>query len=197
MFVLPCGVGVSDVAAEVDRHRVYFLGSMSYRPNQEAATWLAKEVWPRVLALEPRARLTIAGSSFASALQNELAAPRIDFATDVPEVRAFTAPFRAMLAPLFSGSGMRIKVLEAMAMGKPVIATPLGAGGIDVTHDENILIATDPAELAQLVVRCMNEDALAERIGRAARMLVAERYDPDVLARGLVAFYEELLRNAS
>jgi glycosyltransferase involved in cell wall biosynthesis len=92
---------------------------------------------------------------------------------------------------------MRIKVLEAMAIGKPVIATPLGAGGIDVTPGENILIASDPAELAELVVRCIHDDAIAQRIGRAGRALVAERYDPAVLGRRLLAFYEELLRNAS
>jgi len=197
MLVLPCGIEASDVDAGIDRHRVYFLGSMLYRPNREAASWLAQDVWPRVLALEPRARLTIAGSSFARTLRDELAGPGIDMATDVPDIRAFAVPFRAMLAPLFSGSGMRIKVLEAMAMGKPVIATPLGAGGVAVAPGENILIASDPDELAQLVVRCMNDDALAERIGRAARALVVERYDPDVLARHLIAFYETLLRNAS
>lgn len=197
MFVLPCGVEASEIDARVDRHRVYFLGSMLYRPNQEAAAWLAKDVWPRVIALEPRARLTIAGSSFPPTLRDEFAASGIDVATDIPDIRAFAAPFRAMLAPLFSGSGMRIKVLEAMAMGKPVIATPLGAGGIDVTPGEDILIASDPDALAQLVVRVMNDDALAERIGRAARALVVERYDPGVLGQQLLAFYESLLRNES
>jgi glycosyltransferase involved in cell wall biosynthesis len=150
-----------------------------------------------VLALEPRARLTVAGSAFPTALREHLLARGIEVAADVPDLRAFAAPFRAMLAPLFSGSGMRIKVLEAMSHGKPVIATPLGAGGIDVTPNENILIADDPAELAQHVVRVMNDDALAQRIGDAARALVVERYDADVLARRLVAFYEELLRKAS
>jgi glycosyltransferase involved in cell wall biosynthesis len=198
-LVLPCGVDTHEPvpAAEIDRHRVYFIGSMLYRPNQEAVRWLADEVWPRVIALEPRARLTVAGSGFPTALREHLVQRAIDVAADVPDVRAFSAPFRAMLAPLFSGSGMRIKVLEAMALGKPVIATPLGAGGIEVTSGENILLAGDPIELAQHVVRCMNDDALAQRIGNAARALVVERYDADVLARQLLAFYDELLRNAS
>jgi glycosyltransferase involved in cell wall biosynthesis len=198
-LVLPCGIDTREprATAEIDPHRVYFIGSMLYRPNQEAVRWLADEVWPRVLALEPRARLTVAGSSFPAALREHLIQRSIDVASDVPDVRAFSAPFRAMLAPLFSGSGMRIKVLEAMALGKPVIATPLGAGGIDVTTGENILLAENPAELAQHVVRCMNDDALAQRIGNAARALVVERYDADVLARKLLGFYEELLRKAS
>jgi glycosyltransferase involved in cell wall biosynthesis len=198
-LVLPCGIDTRTPvpAAAVDPHRVYFIGSMRYRPNQEAVRWLADEAWPRVLALEPRARLTVAGSGFPADLREYLVQRAIDVAADVPDVRTFSAPFRAMLAPLFSGSGMRIKVLEAMSLGKPVIATPLGAGGIEVTSGENILLAGDPAELAQHVVHCMNDDALAERIGSAARALVVERYDADVLARQLLAFYDGLLRKAS
>ena len=198
-LVLPCGIDTRAPvpAAAVEPHHVYFIGSMRYLPNQEAVRWLADEAWPRVLALEPRARLTVAGSGFPAGLREHLVQRGIDVAADVPDVRAFSAPFRAMLAPLFSGSGMRIKVLEAMSIGKPVIATTLGAGGIEVTSGENILLAGDPNELAQHVVRCMNDDALAERIGNAARALVVERYDADVLARQLLAFYEALLRKAS
>jgi glycosyltransferase involved in cell wall biosynthesis len=198
-LVLPCGIDTRMPlpATAVDPHHVYFIGSMRYRPNQEAVRWLADEAWPRVLALEPRARLTVAGSGFPVDLREHLVQRGIDVAADVPDVRTFSAPFRAMLAPLFSGSGMRIKVLEAMSLGKPVIATPLGAGGIEVTSGENILLAGDPAELAQQVVRCMNDDALAQRIGNAARALVVERYDADVLATQLVDFYDGLLRRAS
>lgn len=178
-LVLPCGIDTSLPVprADVDRYSVYFLGSMRYRPNQEAARWLSDEVWPRVLALEPRARLTLAGSG-----QGE----------DIADVRTFSAPFRAMLAPMFSGSGMRIKVLEAMALGKPVIATPLGAGGIDVTPGRNILIAADADAMARQVVDVMHDDALAQRIAENARALVVERYDEDVLARQLLDFYARL-----
>jgi glycosyltransferase involved in cell wall biosynthesis len=198
-FVSPCGVDTSEPVpvAEIDRHRVYFIGSMHYRPNQEAVRWLADELWPRVIAIEPLARLTVAGSGFPDALRAHLASRGIAVAADVPDVRAFSAPFRAMLAPLFSGSGMRIKVLEAMALGKPVIATPLGAGGIDVTPGENILLAGDVNGLARHVVECIDDDALAERIGLAARALIVERYDAGRLALQLLEFYERLLRNAS
>jgi polysaccharide biosynthesis protein PslH len=196
-LVLACGTPVASSPSVVDPHRVYFLGSMLYRPNQEAVRWLADEAWPRVIAIEPRARLTVAGSGFPAAFREDLLARGIEVAADVPDVRAFAAPFRAMLAPMFSGSGMRIKVLEAMALGKPVIATPLGAGGIDVVAGENILIAPDAATFAQQVDECMRDDALAHRLGTAAQKLIAEKYEPDALARTLLAFYEGLLRNAS
>ena len=197
-LMLPCGVPANNTPAAPSRTQgFYFLGSMLYRPNQEAVRWLADEVWPRVIALEPGAQLTVAGSNFPDALRQHLEQRHIAVAADIPNVRTFSAPFRAMLAPLFSGSGMRIKVLEAMSFGKPVIATPLGAGGIDVTPGENILIADDADAFAREVVRCMHDDDLAQRIGDAGRVLVTTRYDSDVLARKLLAFYEELLRNAS
>jgi glycosyltransferase involved in cell wall biosynthesis len=197
-LIVPCGVEPAPPSEqETDPYRCYFIGSMLYRPNQEAVRWLADEVWPRVIAREPRAQLTIAGSAFPASLRAHLEARGIEVAADVPDLRAFAAPFRTMLAPLFSGSGMRIKVLEAMAQGKAVIATTLGAGGIEVTPGENILIADDPAAFADHVIRCMHDEALAQRIGTAARTLATTRYDSDAIARRLLAFYEERLRNAS
>jgi glycosyltransferase involved in cell wall biosynthesis len=205
-LVVPCGVEVAATALETDPYRVYFVGSMQYRPNQEAVRWLADEVWPRVMARARAPRppmagykptLLCAGSGFPAALRADLESRGIEVAADVPDLAAFAAPFRTMLAPLFSGSGMRIKVLEAMAQGKAVIATTLGAGGIDVTPGENILIADDADAFAEHVIRCMEDDALAQRIGAAARTLATTRYDSNALARQLLAFYEELLRKAS
>jgi glycosyltransferase involved in cell wall biosynthesis len=197
-LVVPCGVEAGAPAAvEADPYRAYFIGSMHYRPNQEAVRWLADEVWRRVIARAPRARLTVAGSGFPASLRAYLESRGIEVAADVPDLAAFAAPFRTMLAPLFSGSGMRIKVLEAMAQGKAVIATTLGAGGIDVTPGQNILIADDADAFAEHVIRCMEDDALAQRIGAAARTLATTRYDSNAIARRLLTFYEGLVRNAS
>src|SRR4029077_6569025 len=97
-----------------------------------------------------------------------------------------------IIAPLFAGGGMRIKVLEAMALARPVVATTLGAGGIDVENGRDIVIADDVTAFADGVVRLLREPDTANRIGNAARATVRDRYDNDVLARGLVRFYESL-----
>jgi glycosyltransferase involved in cell wall biosynthesis len=97
-----------------------------------------------------------------------------------------------MIAPLFAGGGMRIKVLEAMALGKPVVATKLGAGGLDVAHGRDILIADDAASFADAVALQLRDSQTAVRIGDAARETVRSRYDNDVLARELLTFYESL-----
>ena len=97
-----------------------------------------------------------------------------------------------MIAPLFAGGGMRIKVLEAMALAKPVVATTVGAGGIDAQHDCDIRIADDVESFAESVVLLLKDKATADRIGEAARATVAARYDSDTLARDLLAFYRSL-----
>lgn len=97
-----------------------------------------------------------------------------------------------MIAPLFAGGGMRIKVLEAMALAKPVVATPLGAGGVNVRHGRDILLANDVQSFAEAVALLLRDADIAARIGGAARETVAAHYDSDTLARGLLKFYEAL-----
>jgi polysaccharide biosynthesis protein PslH len=188
MHVAPCGVTLPAVRDEPEPWRVGFIGSLDYRPNQEAVTWLIDELWPRVVAVEPRARLSIAGSSAPPWLVRRLAG--VDFHGAVDDATAFMSRMSVIVAPLFAGGGMRIKVLEAMALGKPVVATRLGAGGID---GDDLVLADDTASFAEAVVRLLREPEIATRIGRAARAAVGERYDNDAIGRGVLAFYESLL----
>jgi glycosyltransferase involved in cell wall biosynthesis len=165
---------------------------MRYLPNREAVEWIGERLWPLLAAREPRLRLTVAGSDFPPALRARLAAAGIATAADVGDLRAFAAPFGAMIAPLFSGSGMRIKLLEAMAVGKPVIATTLGARGIAVSPGADALVADDADGFADAVVRCARDRDLARRLGAAGRRLIEERYDARRLTAGLAAFYRGL-----
>src|SRR6185369_15225518 len=108
----------------------------------------------------------------------------------VDDAPAFMRGMSVMIAPLFAGGGMRIKVLEAMALAKPIVATTLGAGGIE--HDGSVVIADDVESFAGAVVRLLRDRAAAARLGAHARATVARRYDSDTLARGLLSFYETL-----
>jgi glycosyltransferase involved in cell wall biosynthesis len=198
LHVLPCGVMVdAEPAPPGDPFAFYFVGAMEHAPNTGAARWLAEELWPRVVAREPRARLTIAGSRFPVALRDALAARGVTIAADVPDLDAFAAPFGAMLAPLFTASGMRVKTLEAMARGKPVIANTLGAGGIDLEPGVHALIANDVDTFAEAVLHCVREPESARRIGLAARALAAERYDVRRVTAELIDFYERLVRDSA
>jgi glycosyltransferase involved in cell wall biosynthesis len=193
MHVVPCGITLSDPQPSApEAGSVGFIGSLDFRPNQEAVTWIVDELWPRVSGRAPEARLSIAGSGPPDWLRRRARGQNIDFLGEVDDARAFMQRMSVVIAPLFAGGGMRIKVLEAMALAKPVVATTLGAGGIDVENGRDILIADDVTTFADGVVRLLREGDTASRIGDAALATVRERYDNDRLAKGLVGFYESL-----
>ncbi|MBV9495645.1 MAG: glycosyltransferase [Acidobacteria bacterium] len=179
--VAPCGVEVH-ASAPPQPNTVGFIGSLDFLPNQEAAQWILDELWPRVIAQMPDARLSIAGSNAPAWL-----APRV--LGRVADAQAFMSSMSVMIAPLFAGGGMRIKVLEAMALGKPVVATSLGKGGVDV---DQLLVAEDADTFADAVVRLLRDPAFAQRLGEAARAEVAAKYDSDRIGNDVVRFYEEL-----
>ena len=185
MHVVPCGVTLPE-AGEAVRGTVGFIGSLDFLPNQEAVKWIIDVLWPRVIERAPEARLAIAGSSPPEWLRRNVR----DLRGDVDDAQVFMREMSVIIAPLFSGGGMRIKVLEAMALGKPIVATTLGAGGIE--HDGHVLIADDVDAFADAVARLLSDPAEAARIGANARATVARRYDGDTLARGLLTFYETL-----
>jgi polysaccharide biosynthesis protein PslH len=187
MHVLPGGVDLVPVDRSTERpNAVGFLGSLDYRPNQEAALWLAKELQPLI----PDADLHIAGSNAPPWLRAQLG-ERLQ--VDIPDAAAFLRSMRVMLAPIFTGSGMRIKILEAMAHGKPVVSTTVGASGLDVRHNENILLADDPSSFAAAVSTLLRDPARALAVGEGGRRLVESRYATDTLACDLLAFYEHLV----
>jgi glycosyltransferase involved in cell wall biosynthesis len=190
MHVVPCGVMPSDVVSESPpTSAVGFIGSLDYIPNQDAVRWILDELWPRVLERAPAAHLSIAGSSPPEWLRRHARDRGVELLADVADAEAFMRGVSVMIAPVFAGGGMRIKVLEAMALGKPVVATTLGAGGID---SKNVFIADDAESFAEIVARLLREPDEAARFGAAARANVTERYDNDMLARGLLRFYESL-----
>jgi glycosyltransferase involved in cell wall biosynthesis len=191
MHVVPCGVTASEPARVAPiPNSVGFIGSLDFRPNQEAVAWIVDELWPRVIERMPEARLSIAGSGVPEWLRRRMTA--VDFRGAVDDATAFMNSLSVMIAPLFAGGGMRIKVLEAMALAKPIVATKLGAGGLDVEHDRDILIAENAASFADAVALLLRDRQTASRIGDAARETVRSRYDNDALARGLLTFYESL-----
>ena len=205
MHVAPCGVELQNLGGDPEPNTAGFIGSLDFRPNQETAKWLVDELWPRVLKRMPEAKLLIAGKSPVGeqAFSPVKSVPdrrgrlsphwnSIEFLGQVPDADAFMRRMSVILAPLFAGGGMRIKVLEAMALGRPVVATALGAGGIEFENGCDIVIAEDADSFADAVVRLLRDPESAARIGSAAREKVASRYDSDAIGRELLSFYQSL-----
>lgn len=190
--VVPGAVERVEDGHEVDPGTFYFLGSLDYRPNQEAAMWIARELYPRLQARNSVAKIHVAGSRPSQTLRTAFASAGISLKADVPDAPAFARSMSSMIAPLFSGGGMRLKIVEAMALGKAVIATPLAAAGLDVEDGKHIIFADDADAFVTAVEKLTADPSLARNIGERARELVRERYLLSDVASALLSFYDEL-----
>ena len=164
---------------------VLFVGSMFYEPNALAADTLVRDIWPRVLAQMPDARLVIAGihpeliPAFASA------PPGVTFTGFVTDLSELYATARVVCCPILYGGGTRIKIIEAAAYGRPVVATSLAARGLAFQKGSEILISDNFAQLAQECVRLLQNPHEARELGVAARERARSTYDRSVILQQL------------
>lgn len=181
--VVPNGVDTTAVshALPSPRRELLYVGQYGYRPNEAAAVELVTEVLPLVRAAVPDTTVELVGRNPTEAVRG-LAGGGVTVAGAVDEVLPHLHAARALVVPLRAGSGTRLKILEAMAAGTPVVSTPLGAAGIDAVDGEHLLLGESPADLAAQTVRVLTDDALAQRLSSAARALVEQRYDWDAFA---------------
>ncbi len=171
---------------------LFHIGSMNWFPNEEGIRWLIAEVWPKLSLRLPELELHLAGRYMTDWLTN-LSIPRVIVDGEVPDVWEYMQRFSIMVVPLFSGSGIRIKIVEAMAAGKAIITTTIGAEGINYENGQDLLIAKDAKSFADAIIRLCSDSALRESLGRNARMLIAKDHDNTKLMQKLIAFYNELL----
>ncbi len=148
-LVVPNGVDVdyfSPLPVEPDRDSIVFLGVMHYRPNVDAALYFAREILPHILRVRPTARFTIVGGGPPDKLRR-LAGPSIEVTGRVPDTRPYVSRAGAFVVPLRMGSGTRLKVLEGLAMARPLVSTSLGCEGIAAVDGEHLLVADEPASV--------------------------------------------------
>ncbi len=171
----------------------FHLGSMDWLPNEEGIRWLLESVWPRVIKKRPKARLNLAGNKMPKDLM-KLEMEGVSIKGRVKSAIAYMKTRQVMLVPLFSAGGMRVKIIEGMAMGKAIISTPIGAEGIDHTDGKNILLARNITEFAEQIIALHDDPTLAEELGANARKLVRTSYSDGPIVAELVAFYKRLLK---
>jgi glycosyltransferase involved in cell wall biosynthesis len=194
---VPIGVDTDYFSAaerEPDAQTILSIGTMSWLPNIDAMQWFVGEILPLVRAERPGARVSIVGSNPAKAVVAlGKRDPAVVVTGTVPDVRPYAKECGVFVVPLRSGSGVRVKILNALAMGLPVVSTAIGAEGIAVTHGENILIADTPRQFAEAVCRVLNDRTLADRLGANGRALVEERYTWGAVGKRLHAVYDRVL----
>ncbi|HNS11132.1 MAG TPA: glycosyltransferase family 4 protein [Bacteroidia bacterium] len=170
---------------------VFHLGSMDWLPNQEAIRWFLFSVWPSIHKKFPALRLHLAGRGFPEDLL-AIQVPGVEMQGKVVDANCFMEDKQIMIVPLLSGSGMRVKIIQGLALGKTIISTSIGAEGIEVTNGQNILIADDPKSFLEKIEYCLSDPERCHKIGLNGRKFAAENYSNEVIGQKLAAFYEQL-----
>jgi glycosyltransferase involved in cell wall biosynthesis len=181
--VIPNGAEASDLTRPrtSPAPRIVYAGSVTYRANLDAVTWFLRDVLPRVRAEHPQVEFWVTGATEGvqlDALPNRALAR---FTGQIPDVKDVIGDARVCVAPILGGGGTRLKILEALALGVPVVSTRKGVEGLDVDDGEHVLVADTAEAFADRVGRILEDDDIAARLSRAGRARVAKKYTWSVI----------------
>ncbi|WP_313172400.1 glycosyltransferase family 4 protein [Stenotrophomonas sp.] len=182
----------SDVSADPAAGRILFVGNFEYAPNIDAVEWLLDEIMPAVWAAAPATRLCLCGYALPTQWARRWPDPRIEWRGFVPSLQPVQAKSSLFLAALRDGGGSKLKVLEAMAAGLPLVATPQAVSGLDVQRGTHYQGGADAAALIAAVLQVLADPALAQATGEAGRDYVRAQHDWQRSADQLEAVYAEL-----
>lgn len=192
--VVPNGVDTEFFRPDAGRrqpHGVVFVGGLTWFPNRDAIGHFCREILPMIEREIPGVVLTVVGKNPAEDLDRELLSnPRVRLTGLVEDVRPYIAEAAAYVVPLRVGGGTRLKILDALACGKPLVSTTIGCEGLDLVSGQHILVADEPRAFADAVVRVLKQQEVAAELARNGRKAVQDKYEWAVIARGLLDVYQ-------
>ncbi len=192
---IPAGVDLTrfqpDPGIKAAPHTLFFLGSLNWRPNVEGLEWFLDNVWPKARRRWPNLQLHVAGKDMPEHLarRHEAGVHMRGFVDSAPR---FMQEHEVMIVPLLSGGGMRVKIIEGMAMGKCIISTSLGSEGIAVRHLDDIIVCDDAGDWVDCIGRYVQGDFCHEGVGRQARHTAQTLYDNQRVVEQFVALYRQV-----
>ncbi|HBB92612.1 MAG TPA: hypothetical protein DC042_13090 [Bacteroidales bacterium] len=195
MFILPTGIELSSKELKPQPgigSLVGHLGALDWLPNQNGIRWFLQEVWPIVKKSIPKAEFHLAGRNSPKDFAAEMQAMGAFFHGEIEDAQSFTAGLSVMVIPLFSGSGMRIKMLDYLSEGKAVVSTTIGAEGVCLTPGTESLVADRPVDFAAAVITLLRSPGLRKEMGEKAIELVRNNYSNDLLIKRFVDFLTRL-----
>jgi len=193
--VVPNGVDTeyfTPDSGEIEPQTIIFNGVLDYRPNLDAALFLADEVLPRVRETHPDARVVVVGRGGPDEV-NQVRRPSVEATGEVPDVRPYLARAEVVAVPILAGSGTRFKVVEGLAMAKPMVSTTVGCEGIGVEHRKHLLIADSAEDFASAIVQLFDDAAVGASLGQAGREFVEREYSWGRAGERLQALYDVVL----
>ncbi|MEO5674085.1 MAG: glycosyltransferase family 4 protein, partial [Chitinophagales bacterium] len=185
--------GIAESGIGIEPSSLCYIGSMDWLPNREGIEWFLEVVWPKVLASFPDTKFFLAGRNFPDDFPGH-SYPNVEIVGEVENSHSFLRSKSMLIVPLFSGSGVRVKIIEAMAEGRPVVSTTVGAEGMNATDNVNILIADTPDAFARQIKRLLKDQEEANRIGENAKGFIAENFDNKKIIQDLLDFYKSILK---
>jgi glycosyltransferase involved in cell wall biosynthesis len=195
IFVSPAGVDLDNfknIDVKPIAKSFFHLGALNWLPNQEAVSWLTKSIFQKLISKRSDFSIYIAGKHTPSRFfdyQNS----NLFVLGEVDDAIKFMCQHEVMLVPLLSGSGMRLKIIEGMALSKAIISTSVGAEGINYTPNKNILIANTEEEFVSAIEYLLDQPQRITELGSAAKKLIHEEYDNSTIVKRLSAYYKEEL----
>lgn len=196
MFCAPFGMDLTNLEKKPNNQTfptLFFLGALDWIPNQEGLIWFLDKVWIDLKRNHPKLEFYVGGRNAPSWLVKKINQKQIVFAGEVKNAYLFMNDKTIMVVPLFSGSGIRVKIIEGMALGKVIISTSAGIEGIPATHEKNIIFADNSQEFISQIKRLIRDNKLRSRISTEAQKLIRKNFDNLAITSKLLTFYKSLL----
>jgi glycosyltransferase involved in cell wall biosynthesis len=198
LFLHPFGIDIEKILFQPSDTlpiSLYHIGAMDWLPNQESVNWLLEKVMPLVYEQLPETKLYLAGRNMPDHYTKHHW-KNVEVLGEVPDAAAFEKDKSILVVPLLSGGGVRIKIFQAMAMGKTVITTSIGIEGIAAENNKEVFIADTPEDFARKIIEVVQQPELIQQTGTAARKLIQEKYNRPLLIKDLLERYQRLLNES-
>ncbi|HLP12178.1 MAG TPA: glycosyltransferase family 4 protein [Flavobacteriales bacterium] len=192
---IPFGVDLKKYRAgkeKMEENSIFHIGAMDWAPNVEGVDWFIKNVWPTVHKKNKQLKFYIAGKAMPDKY-TKLESKNIFCLGEVENARTFMDSKKLMVVPLLSAGGIRVKIIEGMALRKCIVSTQTGADGIDFKVDKNIAIANDGPEFANKILELFDNPEAMDKMAGEARLLAQNKYDNNLLSRDLLNFYYSVI----
>ena len=195
MTTIPFGIDISDYpleAADEPEISLFHLGSLDWNPNLEGILWFLDEVWKPISEMYPNLKMYLAGRN----IPDDILLPEInnvEIIGDVEDAKDFMRSKAIMVVPLLSASGIRVKIIEGMALGKAIVSTKIGAEGLDVEHGKHIMVGENAAECRESISKLVDNPDHLKEMGRSARKLVEKTFENNHISQKLENFYNQLI----
>lgn len=195
-LTIPAGIDFQDKEPVVKplRNDLFFIGALDWTPNQEGLIWFFDNCWSEIKKKCPKISLSVAGRNAPDWFVKTLQKYQINYVGEVPNAYQFMKKHGVMIAPLLSGSGMRVKIVEGMSLKKPIVTTPVGCEGIDAENEKDIFIAVTPSEFINYIIALAKDISLQTSISNNCYKFVKENYSNEMLSNRLTDFYKTYIQ---